>query len=199
MVWFAMKGILQYSKIYKTTEAWHHCYVAFVFVCSDICLQIWVWPPQIAKFMGPTWGPPGSCRPQMGPMLAPWTLLSGTAYIRQYSTHYHGVAWAAWWLKSPGSRMFLQPVTKGNFKNPYCWSCVRESTGERWIPIARSVMKASCDPVIWYVNYISQIGYTKYFQLLSKLYFMGFSIMSANPTYIITYTLNWYWYLFPRP
>ena len=26
--------------------------------------------PQIAKFMGPTWGPPGSCRPQMGPMSA---------------------------------------------------------------------------------------------------------------------------------
>ena len=26
---------------------------------------------QIAKFMGPTWGPPGSCRPQLGPMLAP--------------------------------------------------------------------------------------------------------------------------------
>ena len=32
---------------------------------------------QIAKFMGPRWGPTGSCRPQMGPMLAPWTLLSG--------------------------------------------------------------------------------------------------------------------------
>ena len=32
---------------------------------------------QIAKFMGPTWGPPGSCRPQRVPMLAPWTLLSG--------------------------------------------------------------------------------------------------------------------------
>ena len=28
--------------------------------------------------MGPTWGPPGSRRPQMGPMLVPWTLLSGT-------------------------------------------------------------------------------------------------------------------------
>ena len=26
--------------------------------------------------MGPTWGPPGPCRPQMGPMLAPWILLS---------------------------------------------------------------------------------------------------------------------------
>ena len=28
----------------------------------------------IAKFIGPTWGPPGSCRPQMGPMLAPMNL-----------------------------------------------------------------------------------------------------------------------------
>ena len=27
--------------------------------------------------MGSTRGPPGSCRPQMGPMLAPWILLSG--------------------------------------------------------------------------------------------------------------------------
>ena len=35
------------------------------------------WKGQIAKFIGPTWGPPGSSRPQMGPMLAPWTLLSG--------------------------------------------------------------------------------------------------------------------------
>ena len=36
---------------------------------------------QIAKFMGPTWGPPGSCRPQMGPILAQWTLLSGWCLI----------------------------------------------------------------------------------------------------------------------
>ena len=33
--------------------------------------------PKIATFMGPTWGPPGSCRPQMGPILTPWTLLWG--------------------------------------------------------------------------------------------------------------------------
>ena len=31
---------------------------------------------QIARFMGPTWGPPGSCRPQVGPMFTTWTLLS---------------------------------------------------------------------------------------------------------------------------
>ena len=32
---------------------------------------------QIVRFMGPMWGPPGADRTQVGPMLAPWTLLSG--------------------------------------------------------------------------------------------------------------------------
>ena len=41
---------------------------------------------QITKFTGPTWGPPGSCRPQMGPMLVPWTLLSGIATAWKYTT-----------------------------------------------------------------------------------------------------------------
>ena len=36
---------------------------------------------QIARFMGPTWRPPGSCRPQVGPMLATWTLLSGMTFL----------------------------------------------------------------------------------------------------------------------
>ena len=31
----------------------------------------------IARFMGPTWGPSGADRTQVGPMLAPLTLLSG--------------------------------------------------------------------------------------------------------------------------
>ena len=34
--------------------------------------------PLIARFMGPTWGPSGADRTQVGPMLAPWTLLLGT-------------------------------------------------------------------------------------------------------------------------
>ena len=34
-------------------------------------------PTQIAMFMGPTWGPSGSCRSQMGPMMTSWTVLSG--------------------------------------------------------------------------------------------------------------------------
>ena len=31
--------------------------------------------------MGPTWGPPGADRTQVGAMLAPWTLLSGSLII----------------------------------------------------------------------------------------------------------------------
>ena len=31
----------------------------------------------IIRFVGPTWGPSGADRTQVGPMLAPWTLLSG--------------------------------------------------------------------------------------------------------------------------
>ena len=37
--------------------------------------------PQIAKFMGPTWGSPGSYRSQMDPMLAPWTLSSRSVSV----------------------------------------------------------------------------------------------------------------------
>ena len=38
--------------------------------------QAYIYSP-IARFMGPTRGPPASCQPRMGPMLGPWTLLSG--------------------------------------------------------------------------------------------------------------------------
>ena len=47
---------------------------------------------QIVKVNGANMGPPGSCRPQMGPMLAPWTLLSGR--VIQPNIH----TWIAWML-----------------------------------------------------------------------------------------------------
>ena len=68
---------------------WFHCKV-YVW-CSSPYLSLFgashrndaihhhLKPFQIARFMGPTRGPPGSCRPQMGPKLAHWTLLSGIA------------------------------------------------------------------------------------------------------------------------
>ena len=41
--------------------------------------------------MGPIWGPPGSCRPQMGPMLAPWTLLWGKVSKLHVVTSVRGI------------------------------------------------------------------------------------------------------------
>ena len=46
-------------------------------LCKVLCCLV----TQITKFMRPTWSPPGSCRPQMGPMFAPWTLLSGYVWL----------------------------------------------------------------------------------------------------------------------
>ena len=70
---FALIRLLNHIYIYNR-------YVAYKFKFVHVC------PDRIAKFMGPTWGPPGSCRPQMGPMLAPWNLLSGWA-LKDYSVY----------------------------------------------------------------------------------------------------------------
>ena len=43
-----------------------------------VWLRLW---PQTARFLGPTWGSPGDDRTQVGPMLATWTLLLGTAWL----------------------------------------------------------------------------------------------------------------------
>ena len=47
------------------------------FIALIIRLQTFGVPSLITRFMGPTWGPSGADRTQVGPMLAPWTLLSG--------------------------------------------------------------------------------------------------------------------------
>ena len=48
----------------------------------------------IVKFMGPTWGPSGSARTQVGPMSAPWTLLSGNIPDSKVHGAYMGPIWA---------------------------------------------------------------------------------------------------------
>ena len=63
------------------------------FVYLQILFRLLFFPytkSQIAKFIGPAWGPPTSCWPQMGPMLAPWTLLSGMLLDRTFSRHVLG-------------------------------------------------------------------------------------------------------------
>ena len=56
----------------------HFTVIIFIIISYKIIHNwITVMTSQIATFMGPAWGPPGSCRPQVGPMMAPWILLSG--------------------------------------------------------------------------------------------------------------------------
>ena len=51
-----------------------------VLMTSPITYRVAGIVSHIAGFMGPTWSPPGSCRPQIGPILAPWSLLSGLTW-----------------------------------------------------------------------------------------------------------------------
>ena len=73
---------------------------------------LWI-DTQIAKFMGPTRGPPGSCRPQMGPMAVPWTLLSGHM-SRTWPTRKVSINYSVWMTtdKSWIVTKFLSPIRR---------------------------------------------------------------------------------------
>ena len=66
-----------------------------------------VWPkwslPMIARLMGPTWGSSGADRTQVGPTLAPWTLLSG--YHLCHDWHHQEAVLSVWFFPNP-SRSF---------------------------------------------------------------------------------------------
>ena len=61
----------------QPTIFFQHIGVATEYIIGNYVNTSWPFATQIARFMGPTWVPPGSCGPQVGPMLAPSTLLSG--------------------------------------------------------------------------------------------------------------------------
>ena len=69
----AFHGIGRFDKC-TVLANWKAC---VLYYCQYISL--------IARFMGPTWGPPGADRTQVGPRWATWTLLSGMSY-----------SWALW-------------------------------------------------------------------------------------------------------
>ena len=70
----------------------------------------------IVRFMGPTWGQSGADRTQVGPMLAPWTLLSWVSFVCPNSDVYLSgtvVMYAIW---------YIAPRTKGTRLNfVYFW------------------------------------------------------------------------------
>ena len=55
-----------------------HCFRDSMILLSKYSPMMWKWKTALLAWcMGPTWGPSGADRTQAGPMLAPWTLLSG--------------------------------------------------------------------------------------------------------------------------
>ena len=84
---------------HASTFLWHHCNALFNIDELQSCPWDPLGSPQrdpdwtslIARFMGPTWGPSGADRTQVGPMLAPWTLLSGLTSVCSVSLVLIGV------------------------------------------------------------------------------------------------------------
>ena len=77
----------------QPSEVWSQPLLNFIFI-NPYVNELWKRPGYrfslitiidlstlIARFMGPIWGPSGADRTQVGPMLAPWTLLSGYILI----------------------------------------------------------------------------------------------------------------------
>ena len=94
---------------------WSHntCHMHVHLSYADISLR--------ARFIGPTRGPSGADRTQVGPMWAPWTLLSGKSSEYGANIHclmqYHSdVTWMLPYLKSLMTRLFIQQLVQAHNK-----------------------------------------------------------------------------------
>ena len=114
---------------------------------APVFIRVYEWryskhhrPALIAKFMGPTWGPSGADRTQVGPMLAPWTLLSGNLLFvtdcqNNKIFHYSDITWAYSRLKSPATRVLLQANNKGNtIIKSWSWEFIKVDKVCHWGP-----------------------------------------------------------------
>ena len=106
-------------------------------------------------------GPPGSCRPQMGPMLAPWTLLSGQCCVDNESVKHQAGAFlicadrpkSSWWLQMSW-KLRRQVISKSSWWLLMTW---RLNTWHIWYcitckvcPIKQHVLM--CVAWLWVLN-----------------------------------------------
>ena len=82
---------------------------------------------KITRFMGPIWGPPGTDRTQVGPRLAPWTLLSGYPYTY---ISLHAYYWSGMMTSSNGK---IFRVTGHSCRGSHQWiPLTKASDAELW-------------------------------------------------------------------
>ena len=84
MLLYLCDGFLRNVPCMIYPKGYVHYFSLFCFVCYP--WPILVIGSLIARFLGPTWGPPGAERTQVGP-LSPWTLLSGILLCPAPSIH----------------------------------------------------------------------------------------------------------------
>ena len=103
------------------------------------------------RFMWPPWGLPGSCRSQVGPMLAPWTLLSGCLFGCKQSIELRGGHSQRFsdmrictMLFVVRRQNFMMTSSNGNIFRVTGHLCT-EFTGPRWIPRTQRPVTQSFD------------------------------------------------------
>ena len=96
----AAKMVASWNSCIMTNSLWQR-------VFSHGSPLLWITLPVamslIARFMGPTWGLSGADRTQVGPMLAPRTLLSGVTLVMQLlhcAQNMREGNLSKWWLKA---------------------------------------------------------------------------------------------------
>ena len=106
----------------------------------------------IASFMGPTWGPSGADRTQVGPMLASWTLLSGMFYMKLHCMklrflHSFYIAYFLWRMA------FLSPSDNQGLRVLYliCTFCFGIYKSYNLIKISWKAEKVDCVPKLEYI------------------------------------------------
>ena len=134
---------------------------------TDRC---WV-TPQITRFIGPTWGSSG---PQMGPMLAPWTLLSGT------NMHLPSFA-----CITPSHNFYLRwTIVNRNHWNKFQWNFIQNAsynfqTGKWRLQMASILSRFQCVGCAPICSWISRYSLHKSW-LFFQLWFAMLSIMKHN-------------------
>ena len=80
------------------------CVVNFTYLLPSICILFYLYSisSHITKFMGPTWGPPGSHRPRLSPSWPQEHFYQGIALVKDWKYHHTFLA-ANWQLISPSA------------------------------------------------------------------------------------------------
>ena len=158
--------MIKYEPVRKCAAMWitHH---------TPSCLDMWqgYGMPLIARFMGPTWGPSGADRTQVGPMLAPWTLLSGavtyTGRVERRSD-------------SQGNNIWCERKQRNHLgkKNLLNWNSVKFLFSQfSQIDIKETFDKLFSNIISWTIKLFWQINSNEY---LAKTFYLCIMLENTN-------------------